>query len=192
MKNKYRILPILADLIPAIFYACDGILFDNLTCCPRCGGNLTEYDIKTKQFAVVADGSSTRTITVRVKRFQCRECHAVVYAHQPFYPDTRIGSPVVDLCTAFASIMPYGNAATFLNKIGIIVDRWSVRNYAIKNTQEMVTMGVYGTVLPLSIVTLIVLTAEVRGEKPLNSCDVLAACGYPSIQNPLECNRIAR
>ncbi|MDD3135145.1 MAG: hypothetical protein PHF57_00970 [Methanoregula sp.] len=191
MKNKYRILPILADLIPAIFYACDGILFDSLTSCPHCRGGIADYDVKTKHFAVVADGSSTKTITVRVKRFQCRECHAVVYAHQPFYPETRIGSPVVDLCITFASIMPYSSASTFLYKIGIIVDRWSVRNYAMKNTQSIATTGVYGIPLPVSIVTLAALTTDAGEDSRLNPSDVLSACGYPSLKKG-ECNRTAR
>ena len=183
MKIKYRILPILADLIPAIFYACDGILFDRLTCCPHCSGGLADYDVKVKQFAVVTDGSSTRTIPVRIKRFKCRECRAVVYANQPFYPGTRIGSPVVDLCTTFASIMPYGRASTYLHQIGIIVDRWSVRNYSIKNTHRIATTGLYGTILPVSIVSLAALTTEAGEDTFLNPSDVLSACGYPSLKS---------
>ena len=186
MKYKYRILPILADLIPAIFYACDGILFDSLSRCPHCSGGLADYDEKIKQFAVVFEGSSTRTITVRVKRFQCRECRAVVYAHQPFYPDSRIGSPVVDLCTTFASIMPYGRASTYLHQIGVIVDRWSVRNYTIKNTRKIATTGVYGIILPVSIVTLAALTTGAGEDTPLNPSDVLSACGYPSLKKPVD------
>jgi len=186
MKNNYRILPILADLIPAIFYACDGILFDSLTSCPHCSGSLADYDVKIKQFAVVSDGSSTRTITVRVKRFQCRKCSAVVYAHQPFYPDTRIGSPVVDLCTTFASIMPYSRASTYLHQIGVIVDRGSVRNYTMKNTQRIATTGVYGIILPVSIVTLAAFTTEAGEDTPLNPFDVLSACGYPSLKTPVD------
>ncbi len=184
MKMKYRILPILADLIPAIFYACDGILFDCHTCCPHCRGGLADYDEKIKQFAVVTGDTNTRTITVRIKRFQCRECSTVVYAHQPFYPGTRIGSPVVDLCVTFASIMPYGRASTYLHQIGVIVDRWSVRNYAIKNTRKIATTGVYGTILPVSIITLAALTTEAGDNTPLDPSDVLSACGYPS-QKPV-------
>jgi len=182
MKMIYFILPILADLIPAIFYACDGILFDNLSCCPHCNGSLTDYDVKVKQFAVVTDGTSRRTITVRIKRFQCKECHAVVYANQPFYPGTRIGSPVVDLCTTFASIMPYARASTYLHRIGIIVDRWSVRNYSMKNTRRIATTGVYGTILPVSIVALAALTTEAGERGPLNPSDVLSACENPFLK----------
>jgi hypothetical protein len=180
MKYKYRILPILADLIPAIFYACDGILFDSLSRCPHCNGNLADYDVKIKQFAVIIEGRNTRTITVRVKRFQCRECHAVVYAHQPFYPGSRIGSPVVDLCTTFASIMPYNRASTYLHQIGLVVDRWSVRNYSIKNTHKIATSGVYGIILPVSIVNLTALTTGAGEDTRLDPSDVLSACGYPS------------
>ncbi len=184
MKIKYRILPILADLIPAIFYACDGIMFDNLPYCPHCSGGLTDYDVKVKQFAVVTDGSSTRAITVRIKRFQCRECRAVVYARQPFYPGTRIGSPIVDLCVTFASIMPYNRASMYLNRIGIIVDRWSVRNYTISSTREIAMTEEYGILLPESIISLAALTTEMTGagrKKSLHPSDVLFACGYPCL-----------
>ena len=119
MKKKYRIHPIFSDLIPTALSACDEILFDSRTSCPHCGGSLARYDVKTKHFADIIDGSNTRTITVRIKRFRCRECHAVIYADQPFYPNTRVGSPVVDLCVTLSARMPYARASTFLQQIGV-------------------------------------------------------------------------
>lgn len=181
MIMKYRILPILADLVPAAISACEGVLFDTLASCPRCGGDISDYDIRTKQFAVINDDHATKTITVKVKRFRCRVCHAVVYAHQPFYPDTRAGSPLVDLCITFASIMPYARASAYLQRIGIVVDRWSVRNYATKNI-AVATTGVYGTILPVSIIALADLAAQAGTDKHLDSTDVLSACGYPSLK----------
>jgi len=181
MRMKYRILPILADLIPTTLSAYDGILFDDLACCPHCGGVIADYDIRTKQFAVITDGSTKKTIMVRVKRFQCTECRAVVYAHQPFYPGTRIGSPVVDLCITFASMMPYARASTYLKRAGIVVDRWSVRNYAQRDL-TVVTREMYGTRLPESIVSLTTLASHAGERTSIDPSDIISACGYPSLQ----------
>lgn len=181
MRMKYRILPILADLIPTTLSAYDGILFDALECCPHCGGSIADYDIRTKQFAVIADKNTKKIIAVRVKRFQCKECHAVVYAHQPFYPGTRIGSPVVDLCITFASMMPYARASAYLQRIGIVVDRWSIRNYA-RREFAIVTTEVYGTRLPRSVVNLVTLAAHTKEGSSIDPYDVLSACDNPSLK----------
>jgi hypothetical protein len=184
MKKKYRIHPIFSALIPAALSACDGILFDSRTSCPHCGGNLARYDVKRKHFADVIEGSSTKTIMVVIKRFKCRECHAVIYAHQPFYPNTRIGSPIVDLCVTLSSRMPYAGVATYLQQIGLNVDRWSVRNYAMKSLREIPTTEQYGIVLPASIISLASLTSEIGNGTSISALDVLSACGYPSLRKP--------
>ena len=181
MRMKYRILPILADLIPSTLSAYDGILFDALDCCPHCGGGIADYDIRTKQFAVITDGNTKKTIVVRVKRFQCKKCRAVVYAHQPFYPNTRIGSPVVDLCITFASMMPYARASGYLQRTGIVVDRWSIRNY-VRREFAIVTTEIYGTRLPNSVVNLVALAAHKKEDTSIEPCDVLSACSYPSLK----------
>ena len=184
MKSKYRIHPIFSDLISESLSACDGILFESHTSCPHCGGSLARYDVKTKHFADVIEGTSTKTITVRIKRFKCRECQAVIYAHQPFYPNTRIGSPVVDLCVALSAGMPYSRAATCLQQIGVSVDRWSVRNYAMKNLIQVPTTEQYGIVLPVSIISLAALTSDIGLGSAVGATEVLSACGYPSSQKP--------
>jgi len=184
MKIKYRIHPIFFDLIPEALSCCDGILFESHTSCPYCGGSLARYDVKTKNFADVIEGTSTKTITVRIKRFKCRECHAVIYAHQPFYPNTRIGSPVVDLCVALSARMPYARAATYLRQMGVNVDRWSVRNYAMKNVLNVPTTEQYGIALPESIISLASLTSDTSEVNPIGASEILSACGYPSSQNP--------
>jgi hypothetical protein len=183
MKIKYRIHPIFSALIPAALSSCDGILFDSHTICPHCGGSLTRYDVKTKHFADIIDGSSTRTITVRIARFRCNECRAVVYGHQPFYPNTRVGSPVVDLCVTLSTRMPFARAATCLRQMGLNVDRWSVRNYAMKNIREIPTTEQYGIVLPESIISLAALTSDTTNGSSIDASEVLSVCGYPSVLN---------
>jgi len=184
MKSKYRIHPIFSALIPAALSVCDGILFDSRTSCPHCGSNLARYDVKSKHFAEVIEGSSTKNVTVRITRFKCRGCHAVIYAHQPFYPNTRIGSPVVDLCVTLSTRMPYARVATYLQQIGLNVDRWSVRNYAMKSFRDIPTTEQYGIVLPASIIALASLTSQMGNGTSIWASDVLSACGYPSLEKP--------
>jgi hypothetical protein len=180
MKIHYRVLPILADLIPAALSACDGILFDSRTRCPHCGGSLAGYDIRIKQFAVLINGGGTKTVSVRIKRFLCSGCRAVVYAHQPFYPNTRVGSPVVDLCVALTETMPYSRASTYIQQIGVIVDRWSVRNYARKGYPVPPTIDMSGIRIPLSFLSLSTLVTQVPEGGSLDSTDILEACRFPS------------
>lgn len=187
MKSKYRIHPIFSALIPAALSACDGILFDSRTSCPHCGSNLARYDVKSKHFAEVIEGSSTKNVTVRITRFKCRVCHAVIYAHQPFYPNTRIGSPVVDLCVTLSTRMPYARVATYLQQIGLNVDRWTVRNYAMKSLRDIPTTEQYGIMLPLSIVSLASLASDTRNGSSIEMSDVLLACDYPSELNKSDC-----
>jgi len=182
MKRKYRIHPFFSDLIPAALSACDGILFDSHTNCPHCGGGLARFDVKKKHFAEVIDGGSTKTVTIRVERFRCRVCRALVYADQPFYPNTRVGSPVIDLCVTLSIRMTYSRTSTYLQQIGVNVDRWSVRNYVLKNIREIPTTEQFGLVLPVSIISLVALTSEFGIGTSIGASAVLSACGYPSSQ----------
>ena len=190
MKMKYRIHPIFSDLIPAALSACDGVLFDSRTCCPNCGGSLTGYDVKTKHFADLIDNTTARPVTVRIKRFRCRECRAVIYADQPFYPNVRVGSPVVDLCVTLSAKMPYASTSAFLQQIGLNVDRWSVRNYAQKNIIVVPTTEQYGIVLPISIVSLAALASDVGKGSSIDATEILRACDYPAV--PKKNDRIGK
>ena len=67
--KKRRIPPMLSDLVQTTLTSCDGILFDQCGVCPHCGGELSGYDIKKKQFAIVMEGEQKRVVTVLVKRF---------------------------------------------------------------------------------------------------------------------------
>ncbi len=189
MKRKYRINPVFSELIPAALSACDGILFDNCSSCPHCGGSLVGYDVKTKHFADVIDGSAIKTVKVRIKRFRCSKCSAIVYADQPFYPNTRAGSPVVDLCVVLSANMPYARAATSLREFGVNVDRWSVRNYAIKIPRPIPLTELYGIMLPESIISLAALTYNNGIGTSIGASEILSACGYPSSQKAGSCAR---
>jgi hypothetical protein len=175
-----RIPPMATDIIQNAFSSLDGIAFTGLAACPHCGGTLTGHDTKEKQFAIIADREGTRTIHVKVKRFRCRECGRLCYADEPFYPDTRTGSPVIDLCVTLSATMPAGRAARVLGAMGVMVDRTSCLLYAKKHAGEIPTADFFGMRLPFSILSLANIAALVPEGERIAGADVLAACGFPS------------
>lgn len=175
--KRLRIPPILCDIVQITFSTCEGILFDRCRVCSSCGGPVTGYDKKKKQFAVLTDGRRNKTIFVIVKRFRCCTCKKIISADAPFYPKTRNGSPIVDLCITLGQTMPFSRVSTHLDFLGIIVDRWTVRKYVLNNRNRTVaTMELYGINLPLSLVSLISLVASANEKNPLDPQEVLAAC----------------
>ena len=169
----------LTDIVQAGLSVCDNMLFDQPGQCPGCGGAGTGYDTRKKQFAVIVEDDAQRVISVRVKRFYCRSCDSVFFAEQPFYPGTRLGSPVVDICNAFADIMPYFRVTAILSQMGVIVDRWSVRNYAASGYRPVSTINMFGVRLPSSIMALSGLAAGIHEGKHIGESDVRSACAFP-------------
>jgi hypothetical protein len=170
----------LADIVQASLASFDGVVFDSCDTCPQCGGEVYGYDMKKKQFAVVMDGEAKKTITVLVKRFQCRRCKQVFLADQPFYPDTRIGSPVVDLCVTLSKTIHFPRVSSCLAEMGIVVDRWSVRNYVQKNCHTVPAIDMFGIRIPVSVVSLSTMAMGIREDSGIVAQDLLAACGFPS------------
>ncbi len=123
----------LIDLVGSALVSMDGVAFTELDACPSCGGSLTGHDLRKKRFAVVMEGGKPRVIHVHVKRFYCNRCKNLCYAEAPFYPETRLGSPVVDLCALLAARMPFHRVARLLAAMGVIVDRGTIRNYAARD-----------------------------------------------------------
>ena len=185
--RRPRIPPMLSMLVQTAIAACDGVVFDSRASCPLCGGALAGYDTKQKQFAVLREGDTVRTVRVKVRRFSCRQCSAVCFADEPFYPATRIGSPVVDLCLTLAESMPFSRAATYLDELGIVVDRMTVRNYARRRFPRVATADVFGIRLPLSVISLSSLSTEISEGGCIKGAEALAACGFPSAERaPLQ------
>lgn len=176
--RKTRFPPMVIDIVQAAILACDGIEFSDLAACPVCRGEVSGYDTRKKQFAVIRENEKERVIHVRVKRFYCKNCKRLCYADEPFYPDTRVGSPLIDLCKTFAATIPFSRTATYLSLMGIAIDRGSVRNYAKRDFGEITTADMFGMRLPFSILSLSSLTASEGGG--IKGAEVLAACGFPS------------
>jgi hypothetical protein len=170
----------LSDLVQMTLTSCDGVVFDQGGTCPHCGGELSGYDVKKKQFAIVREGEQKKAVNILVKRFRCQHCAKVCLADQPFYPDTRIGSPVVDLCVTLGETMPYARVASCLEEMGIVVDRWSVRNYVQHNDHPVPAVDMFGVRVPLSIVSLSTLAAGTPDNERPDARALLAACNYPS------------
>ncbi|MDP2798029.1 MAG: hypothetical protein Q8N94_11065 [Methanoregula sp.] len=178
--RKPRFPPMVIDIIQTALLICDGMEFSHRTTCPSCGGAVRGYDTRKKQFAVIIENDKKRIIHIRVKRFSCKSCKRLCYADEPFYPDTRIGSPVIDLCKTFAATMPFCRTATHLSLMGIAIDRGSVRNYANRASGTIPTADMFGMRLPLSILSLSSLAACTGEGGGIMGAEVLAACGFPS------------
>jgi hypothetical protein len=178
--RKPRIPPMLVDLVQTALTACDGTVFDTRNVCPSCGGEVYGYDKKEKQFAVLIEDGKRRAVHVFVKRFFCKSCRTVCFAQEPFYPKTRIGSPVVDLCLTLCRTMPFTRSAAYLEGMGIFVDRMTVRNFSRLAVPEIPTADVFSIHLPMSIISLSTLAARLGEGGCIEGAEALAACGFPS------------
>jgi hypothetical protein len=178
--RRPRVPPMLSDIVQTALFACDSVVFDSRTACPSCGGSLSGYDKKKKQFAVLMEGGGRRPVHVVVKRFSCKVCKKVCFADEPFYPGTRIGSPVVDLCLTLSGTMPFTRTAVYLEEMGIYVDRMTVRNFSHLKLPEIPTADVFGIHLPISIISLSTLAARLGEGGCIEGAEALAACGFPS------------
>jgi len=179
MKSP-RIPPLIIDIVQSGLLACEGIVFETRDSCPVCGGTLSGYDTKKKQFGVIREEENNRRIHIVVKRFSCRQCDAVCFADEPFYPETRIGSPLVDLCRTLAAGRSFNRATVFMAHMGIIIDRGTVRNYAYRRFPEIPSTELYGIRLPISIISLADLATRFGEGSRIPGAEALAACGFPS------------
>lgn len=178
--RRPRIPSMLEGIVQMAFSACDGMVFEERETCPVCGGAISGYDTKKKQFAVLTRGEGRRPVHVYVKRFSCRACKKVCFADEPFYPGTRIGSPVVDLCITLSGTMPFTRTAAYLEEMGIYIDRMTVRNFSHLKLPEIPTADVFGIHLPMSVISLSTLASGLDEGSCIKGTEALAACGFPS------------
>ena len=180
----------LTDLVGHALASMDSVKFTCLDACPACGGPVTGHDLRAKRFAVILENGKERTIRVYVKRFYCRRCGTLCYADAPFYPDTRLASPVVDLCLLLSQQMPFNRVAQHLRAMGIVVDRGTIRNYASRDFGTIPATELFGFLLPLSLLNLATFTLD-RERRPIVGAEVLAACGFPPADRTALHNRSA-
>jgi hypothetical protein len=165
------------DLFQTAISLVDGAEFTSLEQCPHCGGLVSGYDTRQKKFAVVLEGEEERTITVRVKRFTCRSCGQLCYADEPFYPGSRIGSPIIDFYVTKSAIMSSSRAARVIAAMGIVIDRTTWKNYRDRTMPEIPQAEFFGMLLPRSILSLSALAAKSPAGDKVTGRDILAACG---------------
>ena len=168
------------DIIQTAVSAFDGVTFDGLAHCPFCGGMVQGYDFRYKKFAVFEDAGCERAITVRVKRFTCRSCKKLCYADEPFYPETRIGSLLIDLYFTLSSTMPRSRAARVIGALGFRIDRSTWRNYHDRGIPAVPATEVFGIQVPISVISLSTLAARTPEGSRIKGTEALAACGFPS------------
>ncbi len=172
-----KIPPMLAATIAMGISSLDGVLFKDVGSCPHCGGVPMPYDTKVKQYASLITPDGIREIQVKVRRFTCRSCGALIYADEPFYPDTRVGSVVIDLALSLSRAYTFSHTAVIMEALGLNLSRGSVRHYAQSDLPMPSVSSLYGMPMPDSIVSLMgggLTTGSMRAES------FLKASGYPS------------
>jgi len=172
--------PMLTDLIAVALTALDGAEFSRLRRCPSCGGEVRGHDMKRRRFAVIEGAGGQKEIAVWVKRFRCTRCGTFCTADAPFYPETRVGAPIVDLCLVLTEDHPFNRATRLLRAMRIVLDRGSVRNYASRRAGPVPSTTLYGLRLPNSLLSLITLSIGRDESGPIEGTKILAACGFPS------------
>ncbi len=179
--RAHRIHPLLTGLVQTALKACEGVRFHPGIICRSCGSPRSGYDERKKRFAVLLEDDKPRPLHVIIQRSYCRSCGKISNPQEPFYPDTRVGSPVVDLCRSLSATMPYSQVSACAGQMGVLVDRWSVRNYARAQLPEMTVVEVFGMQFPVSIIALSMIGGSVQEPGHPDGEDILAACNYPSI-----------
>jgi hypothetical protein len=132
----------------------DGASFTDLPACPYCGGAVKGHDLKKKRFARILDAGRERNVHVFVKRFYCTKCGRLSPANAPFYPDIRLGSPIVDLCVVNIDRFPYHHLSRILRGLHLVVDRGTIRNYAHRSFGAIPALEIYGLKIPLSLLSI--------------------------------------
>jgi uncharacterized protein YbaR (Trm112 family) len=157
----------------------DGISFTDLLACPECGSPLRRHDRKEKRFAHMHIGEETRDIHVLVTRFRCGSCGGFWYAREPFYEGVRFGIPVVDLAITLSRVHPYHHTERILASLGLIVDRGTIRMYAMRAKRVVPATDLLGIPLPISLLNLSNLVSRRPKGAPVSGAEVLGALGLP-------------
>ncbi|MDO9326105.1 MAG: hypothetical protein Q7T80_14235 [Methanoregula sp.] len=179
--RMHKIHPLLTGIIHTALQACEGIRFHSGDTCRYCGSPQSGYDERKKRFAILLKDDLPCPVHVIIQRSHCRSCGKISEPSEPFYAGTRVGSPVVDLCRSLTVTMPYSRVSTCLERMGVQVDRWSVRHYAQMPLPEVPSLELFGMQIPQSIVSLSTVAVSPEGPGPLDMDDVLLACNYPFI-----------
>jgi len=176
-KTPTRIPPMLVATISMSISSLDGILFKEREKCPICGGKPLPYDTKEKHYATLKTPQGEKEIKVKVRRYTCEKCGKLLYADEPFYPGTRVGSSIIDLALSLCRVNSYSHTKIIMEEMGILENRGSIRNYALSSLPMTKYNILYGMPIPNSFISLMG-----RGLSPsgINPSEILITTGYPS------------
>lgn len=132
-RQQVKIPSLLITTVMVGISSLEGTLFATAKPCPLCGGKPQPYDTKKKLYVILKTPTGRKKIMVNIRRFKCKKCGNLIYAEEPFYPDTRLGSAIVDMAISLARLHSYSHTAEIMKALGIEIDRGSVRNYALSN-----------------------------------------------------------
>lgn len=177
MRRQPVISPIISDLVYQAVTGVSGVQFTESVPCPLCSGLVVSHDLKKRRFSTVHGTDGEEHIYVFVKRFHCRECGNLCYAPSPFYEKSRFGMPIVDLCLTLTRNNTCSHAAALMNRLGIVINRGTVRKTVQTFHHEVDSTDLFGLQLPQSIIALSSLVTTADPSEPISGKDVLAACG---------------
>ena len=176
MHRRPFISPIIVDLVYQAVSGVSGVHFTEAVPCPVCSGMPVSHDIKKRRFSTVYSLEGEKHVYVFVKRFHCRDCGHLCYAKAPFYEKSRFGSPIVDLCISLSRNHTFSHAAVLMNRMGIVINRGTVRKTVQNNVHEVRATDLFGIEIPDSILALSTLVTNADPAVPLRGEDVLLAC----------------
>jgi hypothetical protein len=168
------------ELIIAALCGVSNMTFMDPPPCPICHDGskkmLTDHGALKRRFATVIIGGEKVRLSVSVKRYVCKQCGKVICARSPFYPNTRLGSPVVDLAMSLASRYSFYQVSQIMEALNISISRSAIRNLAQNNEWNITIVPLSDLVLPTSLLSLGTLVSTSQGD--ITSEDVLVACGF--------------
>jgi hypothetical protein len=174
-----KIPSILSSVIITALTGIDSMEFTLISECQYCKGLVRFHDIRVKRYATVIENGQKRIISVKVHRYYCRDCGKLCYARAPFYPNTKFGSPVIDLCMTLARDHSFNHTAKILQTIGVVVDRGTIRNFSGRELPLVSYAKIYGLPIPLSICYLSDLLSREKWNFQVNQEEILDVCGFP-------------
>lgn len=183
--KKVLIPPMLIDLISGALQSIEGTMFTDLDACPHCGGEVKGHDTRRKKFVTMVESGKKRDICIFVKRYYCLQCGKLCYADAPFYPDTRMGSPIVDFCLVNTNHLPFHQISRVFDAMNIVVDRGTIRNYAKRDFRQIPYIEIYGLNLPISLLSLSDITFRRNERIPVKGTEILRSIRFPSTDRTL-------
>ena len=180
MTNHIVLSPMFGELIITALYEVADMTFMDPTPCPVCNDltkkSLFAHDTIKRRFVTIIENNERVRLSVSVKRYICKHCGKVLFARSPFYPNTRLGSPVVDLAMSLTSRYSFYQTSQIMEMLHISMSRSAISALAQSRRWNITTVPLSDLLLPISLLTLGTLANSTPGH--LTPEEVLVACGF--------------